>query len=207
VKTELGELKIRVFTYLHYLNQSGLDPTYTNAFGDTSNVQEREDLQLNKVQITTFGWILSPKLRYVAYVWSSNTSLGQLSQVVVAGNLTYTFNPHLTVGAGINALPGVRTTEGTFRHWLGVDSHQIATSTSGPPTPRESGPGGASSRIRPRRAVTCQTYDQSRARSCDEVHKVSTRVMGSIAGFWSSSNKAIVHSSASGSARVGLRCR
>jgi hypothetical protein len=84
-KTELGELNIRVFTYIRYLNQSGLDPTYTNAFGDTSNVQQREDLQLNKVQITTFGWILSPKLRYVAYVWSSNTSLGQLSQVVVAG--------------------------------------------------------------------------------------------------------------------------
>jgi hypothetical protein len=62
-------------------------------------VQQREDLQLNKVQITTFGWILSPKLRYVAYVWSSNTSLGQLSQVVVAGNLTYPFNPHFTVGA------------------------------------------------------------------------------------------------------------
>ena len=29
----------------------------------------------------------SSKLRYVAYVWSANTSLGQLSQIVVAGNL------------------------------------------------------------------------------------------------------------------------
>jgi len=100
-KTELGDLNIRVFTYLRCLNQSGLDPTYTNAFGRTSNVQQREDLQLNKVQITTFGWILSPKLRYVACVWSANTRLGQLSQVVVAGNLTYTFNPHLMFGEGI----------------------------------------------------------------------------------------------------------
>ena len=61
-KTELGELNIRVFTYLRCLNQSGLDPTYTNAFGRTSNVQQREDLQLNKVQITTFdsfGMILA----------------------------------------------------------------------------------------------------------------------------------------------------
>ena len=83
------------------MNQSGLDPTYTNAFGRTSNVQQREDLQLNKVQITTFGWIPSSKLRYVACVWSANTRLGQLSQVVVAGNLTYTFNPHLMFGEGI----------------------------------------------------------------------------------------------------------
>ena len=61
-KTELGELNIRVFSYVRYLNQSGLDPTYTNAFGRTSNVQQREDLQLNKVQITTFdsfGMILA----------------------------------------------------------------------------------------------------------------------------------------------------
>ena len=45
---------------------------------------------------------------------------------MVAGNLTYTFNPHLTVGGGINSLPGVRTTEGTFPYWLGVDSRHIA---------------------------------------------------------------------------------
>jgi hypothetical protein len=65
--------------------------------------------------------ILSPKLRYVAYVWRSNTSLGELSLVVVAGNLTYTFNPHVTIGAGINALPGVRTTEG----WGGPISNSV----------------------------------------------------------------------------------
>lgn len=125
-KTERGELNIRVFSYVRYLNQSALDPTYTNAFGRTSNVQQREDLQLNKVQITTFGWILSPRLRYVAYVWSSNTSLGQLSQVVVAGNLSYAFSEHITVGGGVNSLPGVRTTEGTFPLWLGVDARHIA---------------------------------------------------------------------------------
>ena len=126
VQTAKGELNIRVFAYVRYLNQTGLEPTYTNAFGRTSLVQQRQDLQLNKAQITTFGWIMSPKLRYLAYVWTSNTSLGQLSQVVVAGNLTYEFGPFLTVGGGVNSLPGVRTTEGTFPHWLAVDSRLIA---------------------------------------------------------------------------------
>ncbi len=126
VENEKGQLNIRVFTYARYLNQTGLADTYTNAFGQTSPVQQRQDIQLNKAQITVFGWVLSPKLRYLAYVWTSNTSLGQLSQVVVAGNLTYELNPHLTVGVGINSLPGVRTTEGTFPYWLGVDTRLVA---------------------------------------------------------------------------------
>ena len=51
---------------------------------------------------------MSPKFRYLAYAWTSNTSQGLTSQVVLGGNLNYTVNPHLTVGGGIDALPGVR---------------------------------------------------------------------------------------------------
>jgi len=53
--TEHGDLNIRVFTYVRYLNQKGLDPTYTNAFGVTSTVKERQDLQVNKAQVYFFG--------------------------------------------------------------------------------------------------------------------------------------------------------
>jgi hypothetical protein len=45
-----------------------------------------------------------------------------VSQVVVGGNLHYRFGEHLTLGAGIGALPGVRSTEGNFPYWLGVDN-------------------------------------------------------------------------------------
>ena len=41
-------------------------------------------------------------------------SQGQGAQVVLAGNLNYTFNKYLTCRAGITRLPGVRTTEGNF---------------------------------------------------------------------------------------------
>jgi hypothetical protein len=69
-KTELGELNLRIFTYLRYLNQSGLDPTYSSAFGRMSSVQQREDLQLNKVRIT----VLSPQAAPRRLLWSANTS-------------------------------------------------------------------------------------------------------------------------------------
>lgn len=126
VDSEYGDLSISVYTYARYLNQLGLSPTYQDAFGNTKSVQERQDFQLQKVQIKLLGWILDPKLRYFVYTWTSNATQGQGAQVVVAGNLNYTFNKYFTLAAGITSLPGVRSTEGNFPFWLGVDSRMIA---------------------------------------------------------------------------------
>ena len=46
--------------------------------------------------------------------------------MVGAGNLSYVFNRHVTFGAGITSLPSVRSTEGQFPYWLGVDDRLIA---------------------------------------------------------------------------------
>ena len=101
-------------------------PTYTNSFGVTSTVKQRQDFQLNKVLIKFHGWVIDPKFRYYLYVWTSNATMGQGAQTVVAGNLRYIFNKHFTLGAGINGLPGVRSVEGNFPYWLPVDNRQIA---------------------------------------------------------------------------------
>ena len=101
--TDQGDLNLRIFTYVRYLNQKGLDPTYTDSFGQTSTLDRRQDIQFQKVTINFYGWLMDPKLRYLLYVWTSNTSQGQGAQVVVGGNLNYAFNPHLTLGGGIDA--------------------------------------------------------------------------------------------------------
>jgi hypothetical protein len=124
--TEYGDLSLSIYTYARYLNQLGLKSTYTDGFGITRDVKRRQDFQLQKVQIKLLGWILDPKLRYFIYTWTSNPTQGQGAQVVVAGNLNYTFNKYVTLSAGITSLPGVRTTEGNFPFWLGVDSRMIA---------------------------------------------------------------------------------
>ena len=126
VKTDKGILNFSVYTYVRYLNQMGLDPTYTDAFGNTVPVQQRQDVQFQKVILYFKGWLLSPRFRYLTYVWSTNTSMGLGAQVVLAGNLTYNINEHFTVGAGIGGLPGVRSTEGQFPYWLPVDNRLIA---------------------------------------------------------------------------------
>ena len=84
VNTEYGDMNVSIYTYVRYLNQLGLDPTYTDAFGNTKNVQQRQDVQLLKLQIKFLGWILSPKMRYFLYAWTSNANQGQGAQVVLA---------------------------------------------------------------------------------------------------------------------------
>ena len=126
IRDELGTATLKLFTYVRYINQQRLDETYTDSFGQTSFLDRRQDIHLNKMNIQFLGWVRDPKLRYLAYVWTSGTSQGQTSQVVVGGNLNYTFSPRVTLGGGIGALPGVRSTEGNFPFWLSTDNRLIA---------------------------------------------------------------------------------
>jgi hypothetical protein len=123
--TELGDMSISIYSYVRYLNQKNLAPTYTNYFGVTSTLQQRQDVQINKVQIKFLGWLLNPKLRYFLYAWTSNASQGGAAQVVLAGNVNFTFNKYFNLAGGITALPGTRSTEGNFPFWLGVDTRLI----------------------------------------------------------------------------------
>jgi hypothetical protein len=126
VTGDKGEIYVRLFSYVRYLNQKSLDPEYTDFFGNIHTVERRQDVQLNKVFIPFSGWFLTPKFRYYLYVWSSNPSQGDPAQVVAAGNISYTFNRFVTLGGGITSLPSTRSTEGQFPYWLGVDDRLTA---------------------------------------------------------------------------------
>jgi DUF3011 family protein len=126
VEQDKGQMYVRLFSYARYLNQLGIDETYTDAFGQVHTVQRRQDAQLQKFFLPFSGWFLTPKFRYYLYVWSANTSQGDPAQVVGAGNISYVFNKYVTFGGGITSLPSVRSTEGQFPYWLGVDDRLIA---------------------------------------------------------------------------------
>ena len=89
-------------------------------------VTPREDFQLAKVQITFRGWLFDPRFGYNAYVWTSQASQGLGAQVVVAGNINWTFNDALRVYFGIHSLPSTRSTNRTFPYWLRNDNRPIA---------------------------------------------------------------------------------
>jgi hypothetical protein len=123
---EKGQMYLRLFSYVRYLNQLGIDDTYTDGFGNKKTIQVRQDVQLAKFFAPFSGWFLTPKFRYYLYVWSSNASQGDPAQVVGAGNLSYVFNRFFVVGGGITSLPSTRSTEGQFPYWLTVDARPIA---------------------------------------------------------------------------------
>ena len=125
-ESDKAQVYMRLFSYARYLNQQGLDPTYTDFFGNVKTVAQREDFQLNKFFLPFSGWFLDERFRFYLYVWSANTAQGEAAQTVGAGNLSFVANPHLTVGAGITSLPSVRSTEGQFPYWLSVDARLTA---------------------------------------------------------------------------------
>jgi len=125
-RTSDGEVDFSVFTYVRYLNQKNLEKTYTDAFGRTSDLDIRNDIQFQKLTLNFKGWLFDPKFRYLFYTWTSNTSQGDPAQVVVAGNLGYKANEIFSVYAGIGALPSTRSTNYTFPNWLKNDHRTIS---------------------------------------------------------------------------------
>jgi hypothetical protein len=126
MRSDIGEVDLGLVSYLRYLNQHGMNKTYTSAFGEAFDVTPREDFQLAKVQITLRGWAFDPRFGYNAYVWSSQTSQGLGAQVVVAGNINWTFNDALKTYFGIHSLPSTRSTNRNFPYWLRNDNRPIA---------------------------------------------------------------------------------
>jgi hypothetical protein len=126
MRSDAGEVDMGLVSYLRYLNQHGMDKTYTSAFGQPFDVTPREDFQLAKVQITFRGWLFDPRFGYNAYVWTSQASQGLGAQVVVAGNINWTFSEALRVYFGIHSLPSTRSTNRTFPYWLRNDNRPIA---------------------------------------------------------------------------------
>jgi hypothetical protein len=125
-RTDHGEVNWTLFTYVRYLNQFGLEDSYTDSFGRTFDIDKRNDIQFAKVNLSFKGWLFDPKFRYLAYTWTSNTSQGDPAQVVVAGNLGYQFNEAFNLYAGIGALPSTRSTNYTFPNWHKNDHRTIA---------------------------------------------------------------------------------
>lgn len=126
MRSDMGEVDLGIVSYFRYLNQQGLDDSYTDSFGRTKAIDTRQDFQLAKVQLTFRGWLFDPRFNYNAYFWTSNANQGQGAQVVGAGNLSWTFNEHLRVYAGVHSVPSTRSTNRTFPYWLRNDSRPIA---------------------------------------------------------------------------------
>jgi hypothetical protein len=121
-----GEVDFSAKGYVRYLNQLGLDKFYTDAFGRTTELDLRQDIELNRLQFILHGWLFDERFRYFWYAWTQNVSQGDPAQVVVGGNISYKFSDALTTTAGIFSLPSTRSTAQSFPNWLRIDHRAMA---------------------------------------------------------------------------------
>ena len=121
-----GEVDFSTKGYVRYLNQLDLDPFYTDAFGRTFEIDRRQDIQLNRLQVILHGWLFDERFRYFWYAWTQNPSQGDPAQVVVGGNMSYQFADELKATAGIFSLPSTRSTAQSFPNWLRIDHRAMA---------------------------------------------------------------------------------
>jgi hypothetical protein len=85
-----GSFNFKFYTYVRYLNQKGLDDDYTDAFGRTHELDRRQDIQLQKVKLDTFGWVMARSWA-TWFACGAPTRARARGAVVVAGFLQYKF--------------------------------------------------------------------------------------------------------------------
>jgi hypothetical protein len=121
-----GEVSVSLIAYVRYLNQSGLDSSYTDSFGRKFNLKLRQDIQFNKVNLSFKGWLLDPDFEYRVWVWTQQPAMGDPAQVVVGGHLGYHFAPWFNLFGGIAPLPSTRSTNWSYPMWLKMDNRTVA---------------------------------------------------------------------------------
>jgi len=126
VRGSYGEISASLIAYARYLNQLGLDKTYTDSFGRTFPIHLRQDVQWNKVNLSFRGWLFDPNFTYRVWIWTQQPAMGEGAQVVVGGQLGYHFADYLNVYAGIAPLPSTRSTNWTYPFWLKMDNRTFA---------------------------------------------------------------------------------
>lgn len=122
----LGEVSFGINTYMRYLNQENLSPTYTDSFGRTFKFDKRQDLQLNRQNLIFRGWMFDEQFRWNFWTWQQSATSGDAGSQTLGGNFTYLFSDALGVSWGMMSLPSTRTTAQTVPNWLKVDHRTMA---------------------------------------------------------------------------------
>jgi hypothetical protein len=116
-RTDFGSLSISGYALVRYINQLPADQSFVDHLGNEHVVDTRNDIYSHRVMVFLKGWLGLPKLRYNIILWTVNTT----DQDALFANVGYQFHRALNAYAGLNALPGTRTLQGSHPYWLGHD--------------------------------------------------------------------------------------
>jgi hypothetical protein len=117
VKTNYGSLNISLYAIARYLNQLPGHQTWQDHLGRDRDFTGRNDFFWHRTMIWFSGWLGTPKLTYVATVWTVFTT----QQALIYGNIAYKFNKHFQVAIGVGPNLSVRSMQGSFPFYSSTD--------------------------------------------------------------------------------------
>jgi hypothetical protein len=117
VRSKFASLNISLYASARWLNQMSPDSTYEDHLGNTKAFDGRNDIYWQRAMIWFTGFLYTPKLTYMATVWTVTTT----QQTLVYGNINYQFNNHFKAGIGIVPNACVRSLQGPFPFFTSTD--------------------------------------------------------------------------------------
>lgn len=117
VKTSYGTLNLSLYAIARYLNQLPGHQTWQDHLGRDRDFIGRNDFFWHRTMIWFSGWLGTPKLTYVATVWTVFTT----QQALIYGNIAYKFNKHLQIAIGVGPNLSVRSMQGSFPFYSSTD--------------------------------------------------------------------------------------
>ena len=117
VRTNYGSLNLSMYAMARYLNQLPGEQTWVDHLGRERDFVGRNDFFWHRAMLWFSGYLGTPKLTYVATVWTIFTT----QQTLVYGAIAYKFNKNFQVAMGVGPNLSVRAMQGPFPFFIATD--------------------------------------------------------------------------------------
>ena len=117
VRTKYGSLNFSLYAMARYLNQMPGTQIWYDHLGRQREFSGRNDFYFHRAMLWFSGFVGTPKLTYMATVWTIMTT----QQTLVYGNFQYKFNRHFKVGIGVAPNLSIRSMQGPFPFYASTD--------------------------------------------------------------------------------------
>ena len=127
VKNKFASLNISIYAMARYINQMPGTQSWTDHRDSVRTFTGRNDIFWHRTMIWFTGYLGTPKLTYMATVWTVFTT----QQTLVYGNIGYTFNKHFKLSIGITPNTCIRSLQGPFPFFSSTDRTMVEDALRG----------------------------------------------------------------------------
>ena len=124
VKSKFASLNFSLYAMARYINQLSTSDgklagsgQWQDHLGNVKTFDGRQDFYWHRTMLWFTGYLGTPKLTYMATVWTVFTT----QQTLVYGNIGYTFSKHARLAMGITPNYCIRSLQGPFPFFTSTD--------------------------------------------------------------------------------------